>query len=52
MMRVVWAILFWVFLAAFLVDVVSPSYTNAENSALLAFLFRFCHVTEIHGGIP
>ncbi len=46
MMRLLWAVLFWVFLALFLVDMVNPSYTNAENSCLLAILFRYCWCTE------
>jgi hypothetical protein len=46
MMRLLWAIAFWVFLALFFVDMTSPSYTNAENSALLCLLFRYCWVTE------
>ena len=34
------------FTGLFLVDMVSPTYTNAENFALMAFLMRLAWVTE------
>lgn len=45
-LKLVFTIFFWVFLAMFLIDVVQPSYTNAENMLLLCFLARYVVVTE------
>lgn len=37
-------VLFWVFVGLFAVDIVAPTYTNAENFALMAFLFRIANL--------
>lgn len=37
-MKRFFGIAFWVCFGLFVVDVINPSYTNAENMALMAFL--------------
>ena len=46
MMTRLFTVCFWLFTLLFCVDIISPTYTNAENFVLMACLCRICIATE------
>lgn len=44
-MEKLYQVAFWVFVALFAIDIIAPTYTNAENFALMAILMKIASLT-------